>query len=86
MHLKFACDVAQAMGSACAHATPLQAPGLDQYGHAVDQSVKDMFESFLALGPLYWLALLGVLWVVGKVFASIGSGLLMLIFRPRERG
>jgi hypothetical protein len=63
-------------------ASPLPAgQNLDQYGHNVDQSVRAMFASYLALGPLYWLVLLLVLWAVAKILGKFG-GFILLFLKP----
>lgn len=72
------CDVAQVVASVCAHASP-GVQNLDQYGHTVDESVKAMFLSYLALGPLYWLVLLAVLWAIWKVIGKFWAFVLLFI-------
>jgi hypothetical protein len=86
MHLTVACDVAQAIASSCVHASPLPGgPTVAQYSGQVSHAARNLIGSFLDNGPLFWLGLIVVLWVLGKVFTAIGSGLLLLMFGPKQR-
>lgn len=79
--LAAACDAAHAVAS-CVGASPLPAgQNLDQYGHTVDQSVRAMFASYLALGPYAWLVMLLVAWVLLKVIVKFG-GFILLFLKP----
>jgi hypothetical protein len=51
----------------------------------VSHAARNLIGSFLDNGPLFWLGLIVVLWVLGKVFTAIGSGLLLLMFGPKQR-
>ena len=74
MALPAACTVAQTVAE-CLNA--LTTPSLAQYGNEIPHAAAHMIGAFLDGGPAYWLALLLVLWVLGKV--------LLLIARPKER-
>lgn len=68
--LAAACDVAQAVASTCVHASP-GAPTVAQWSHQNSQAFKDLVGSYLGLGPLFWLALLAVLWLTGKALSFV---------------
>jgi hypothetical protein len=67
--LAAACDVASAVGSACANASPLPAgPTVAQWSNDVHQAGKDLISSYFDNGPVAWLGLLITLAVFRKVF------------------
>jgi hypothetical protein len=76
--LAAACTVAQTVAE-CLNAPTT--PTTAQYGAEIPHAAAHMIGAFLDGGPAYWLALLLVVWVLGK----IGHVALLLIAEPKER-
>lgn len=80
--LAAACDVASAVGSACAHASPIvNAPTVQQWSGQVSQSAHDLIGSFLDNGPVAWLGLLITLYVL----KGVSSFLFVVLFPRKDR-
>jgi len=78
MALPAACETARTVAE-CLNAPTT--PTLAQYGADIPAAAAHMVGAFLDGGPGYWLALLLVLWVLGKVLGFV----LLLIAGPKER-
>jgi hypothetical protein len=80
-----ACDVANAVGSACLHTTPAPGtPTLDQWGTSLHDAVRGMFGAYLDMGPIAWLVgFVLVVWL-GKTLVSIPLGMVLFIFKGRS--
>lgn len=81
MLLSAVCDVASAVGTACAHASPaVDAPTVAQWSDQASHAYRELLSSYFANGPVAWLALVVVLFVLRRVAGFFA----LLLFADRK--